>query len=459
MSRRLSLSLSALCFAYILGAVFGHSAWAVSPSGAPRQSAAAPAKPAPATKDLWTSDYASAMATAERQGKMLVIYFFDPAGSDLCRRFETGALADPAIQATLRTAVAVKLPLDARIQVQGKPVVLVEHPAYAALGRRPGVAVIDLVHKESRLNGQVVSCFPLKEGRQYTAADFGPKSKPTNPAKAAQATASAKHAQASSVAWLTNYEDATTAARRDAKMLLVFFTANDPRCTQFETQTLADPKIAAKLKAFVLAKLPVDTKIRGENQDVELLQHRAFAEMLGQPGLAILDFAHKDAPYYGCVVSTFPFLERFRYTTDELNVILDLPPGTLTQRTLIYAVRIHPEHPASANGILDPNLVNEAKGSAAYQASIGRQGHHFWDVRFQRINNLLPFGLLASEVCAESWPGEGLLQAAIECVRCWRTSPGHWGAVSQPHRVYGYDMKRGPNGIWYATGIFGKQQR
>ncbi|MEN6495119.1 MAG: thioredoxin family protein [Thermoguttaceae bacterium] len=445
MSRRLSLAVFALCFAYALGAGFGHSAWAV------------PA--ATATKDFWTTDYASAMATAERQGKLLVIYFFDPAGSDLCRRFEAGALADPAIQTILRAAVALKVPLDARIQVQGKPVVLVEHPAYAALGRRPGVAVIDLTHQESRLNGQVVSCFPLKEGRQYTAADFGPRSSPAKPANAAQAVSLAQYVQAAPVAWLTDYADATAAAKRDAKMLLVFFTANDPRCTQFEAQTLSDPQIAAKLQGFVRVKLPVDTKIRGENQDIELIQHRAFAEMLGKPGLAILDFTHKDAPYYGCVVSTFPFLERFQYTPREMAVILDLPPGTLTQRTLIYAVRIHPERPASANGTLDPHLVSEAHGSADYQASIGRQGHHFWETRFHRINNLLPFGLLASEVCAESWPGEGLLQAAIECVRCWRTSPGHWGAVSQPHQVYGYDMKRGPNGIWYATGIFGKQQR
>ena len=33
-----------------------------------------------------------------------------------------------------------------------------------------------------------------------------------------------------------------------------------------------------------------------------------------------------------------------------MAVILDLPPGTLTQRTLIYAVRTHPERPASADG-------------------------------------------------------------------------------------------------------------
>jgi len=57
-------------------------------------------------------------------------------------------------------------------------------------------------------------------------------------------------------------------------------------------------------------------------------------------------------------------------------------------------------------------------------------------------------------VCAESWPGQGLLRAALECVRCWRLSPGHWRAVSSRSDAYGYDIKRGSNGVWYATGIF-----
>jgi hypothetical protein len=64
--------------------------------------------------------------------------------------------------------------------------------------------------------------------------------------------------------------------------------------------------------------------------------------------------------------------------------------------------------------------------------------------------------MTASEVCAESWPGENLVEAAVECVRCWRLSQGHWSAVRAAHRLFGYDMKRGSNGIWYATGIFGR---
>jgi len=99
--------------------------------------------------------------------------------------------------------------------------------------------------------------------------------------------------------------------------------------------------------------------------------------------------------------------------------------------------------------------LEEAQSHSQYQADIRRQGHHYWESRFHRIVARLPGGLGAREVCAESWPGENLVEAAIECVRCWRLSDGHWSAVRAPNRCFGYDMKRGSNGVWYATGIFG----
>jgi hypothetical protein len=127
----------------------------------------------------------------------------------------------------------------------------------------------------------------------------------------------------------------------------------------------------------------------------------------------------------------------------------------LTQRTLVFAVRIHPEKPASTVGDLHPVLVEEAKTHAGYQAAIQVQGHHHWDARFQRLAGLLPFGLRGKEVCAESWANERLVDAAVDCVDSWRQSSGHWEAVRASHPVFGYDMQRGANGIWYATGVFG----
>jgi hypothetical protein len=135
-------------------------------------------------------------------------------------------------------------------------------------------------------------------------------------------------------------------------------------------------------------------------------------------------------------------------------VLLHLPRGTLTQRTLIFAVRTHAESPASTQGDFSPILARETESHARHQASITLQGHHNWNTRFHAINAQLSGGLLAREVCAESWPGQNLFDAAAECVHSWRQSPGHWSAVSSRHPLFAYDMHRGANGVWYAAGIF-----
>jgi hypothetical protein len=73
-------------------------------------------------------------------------------------------------------------------------------------------------------------------------------------------------------------------------------------------------------------------------------------------------------------------------------------------------------------------------------------------MRFQRIVGRLRGGA-PREICAESWPGQNLIEAALECVHSWRTSSGHWSALRYRNRSFGFDMKRGNNGVWYATGI------
>ncbi len=257
--------------------------------------------------------------------------------------------------------------------------------------------------------------------------------------------------------WHTDYTVAMDEANRRGKMLLLYFC--DPEenelCNRFKAETLGDPMVREKLREYVLAQIPLDTTVVTDGKQVTLLEHAAFKEMLGKPGIAILDFTGQDPALHGRVVSTFPITKKLYYTPEKMAVILDLPPGTLTQRTLIYAVRTHPEKPASTEGKISPDLLREAENHSEHQAQIRRQGHHRWGTRVRRILGRLSPGMMAREVCAESWPGENLLEAAIECVRSWRHSSGHWSAVRARHRFYGYDMKRGSNGTWYATGIFG----
>jgi hypothetical protein len=262
-----------------------------------------------------------------------------------------------------------------------------------------------------------------------------------------------KEPQAVKVSWEADYLHAMDVANRQQRMLLiVFHDPSDSQSQRLESETLANGDVQQELREFVCVRLPMDAKITSEGKDVVLLKHPSLSEMLGRPGLAIADFVHADAKLHGQIVSVFPLAGSMSYGPAEMKVILDLPPGSLTQRTLIYAVRIHPERPASALGRPDDRLLVEAESHSQYQAAIRLQGHHGWDARFSRIAAML--GCSPREVCAESWPGQNLVESAIECVRCWRLSSGHWSAVQARNRAFGYDMKLGANGVWYATGIF-----
>jgi hypothetical protein len=315
------------------------------------------------------------------------------------------------------------VPVDAQIRVKGKNTPLMQHEAFRDMRGQQGIAILDFAHREAPYYGCVVSAYPFTEDYCYSARQVaiilnlppgGPDErhrqyvarirawKPPAEGTSLADGNSSSDAQSQEIAWLGDYRQAVEAAETRGKMLVILF-CNSPAgspCRRFETETLADPAVRKRLQNHVCVKLPLDAKIAEAGKVVVLLEHAAFQEMSGGPGIAILDYAHKDSKYYGYVVSAFPMTGRLCYTPQQTVAMLELPPGTLTQRTLIWAVRTHPEHPASTQGEFAPFLAEEAESHSQYQASIRLQGHHGWGTRFQRILGRLPRGLTASEVCA-----------------------------------------------------------
>jgi hypothetical protein len=285
--------------------------------------------------------------------------------------------------------------------------------------------------------------------------------------RAATPTATAR------VKWHTNYDMAYRFAQQQHKMLLIYFqppvaartvadragpTFGDPVRGALAAMA-ARPEDRPRLERFVLLRLPLDFVEMVDDKPIVLVDHPAFGELNGGPGIAILDLRHVDQPYYTYAVSLCPLTrgKYYQFQPEHLAVLMDLPPGTITQRTMVFAVRIHPEAPASTQGEANPVLYEEAASHSTYQAQIRVQGHHQWESRFHRIiSRLLGRGTpgMPCEVVAESWPSENLVDSCVDCVASWRQSPGHWSAVRAQHASYGYDIQRGSNGIWYATGIF-----
>jgi hypothetical protein len=255
--------------------------------------------------------------------------------------------------------------------------------------------------------------------------------------------------------WRTEYNAAYRAAKQHKRMLLINFVPTADDAVQQSADEYMDQKnMVDRLERVERLRAPVDAEITVNGQRQKLLSFPAFAELNNGPGYVLLDLRHAGAAYYGCPVSVLPYAsgKYYQWRNSHLHVMLDLPPGTLTQRSMIFAVRIHPEGPASTHGMLHPTLASGAASHSNYQASLGVQGHHHFESRYHQLSGAA--GGSVSEVVAESWPDQNLLDSCIDCVDSWRHSPGHWRGVAGRHRAFGFDIRRGRNGIWYGTGIF-----
>jgi len=98
----------------------------------------------------------------------------------------------------------------------------------------------------------------------------------------------------------------------------------------------------------------------------------------------------------------------------------------------------------------DSVLMQFAQAHSEHQARIRLQGHHRWESRKYKIQNIV--GGNVEEICAESWywnitPRD----VANDMYKSWSQSPGHWSVVIQKHKAYGVGIAKGRNGIWYAT--------
>jgi len=256
--------------------------------------------------------------------------------------------------------------------------------------------------------------------------------------------------------WYTDYYEAYRDAAASKRFLLINVTPKTASSAQqnAERYISTNARVRQQLEHLVLLRVPQDAMITVEGETRRLLSFGSFGELSGGSGFVLIDLRNDGEPYYGYAVSVLPYSggKYYHWQPDYLSTVLSIPAGTLSQRTMIWAVRIHPEAPQSTFGVFHPALANGATHQASYQADVGVQGHQNFETRFHSLSAAA--GSSVSEVCAESWPGENLIDSCIDCVDSWRHSSGHWRGVSGRHRAFGYDIRRGRNGIWYGTGIF-----
>lgn len=257
--------------------------------------------------------------------------------------------------------------------------------------------------------------------------------------------------------WHTDYAAAYRAAKSGGKMLFLYFrdTRDHVFFDNFERDVLAHHELVSAFKGVVRASLLLDVEQPIRIPDLpgrRLLDHPSFQHLDRRSGIAMIDLTDPKSELHGQVVSAHPFTQHRPCTVQATKVILELPKGTVTQRALTFAVLMHPAAPVSTTqGKCHGFLCKQARRSSELMAQYESVGHHEWDIRYQEISATL--GRSGSEVAAAG-SGGSLLDAAFQCVDLWYGSPAHWGIMSSPAAIFGYDMVRSTSGNWYGTGVF-----
>ncbi|MFO0968058.1 MAG: hypothetical protein U0793_21085 [Gemmataceae bacterium] len=257
--------------------------------------------------------------------------------------------------------------------------------------------------------------------------------------------------------WQEDYTKATDMAIEQKKDLVIYFRDKGELDTPLD-----NAEVKKQLGNFICLKLPVDYKVK----DKALLEYSALEDMTGKPGLVVVSYHDKKLDTFATPISVHPVASsRYRwvpaYGAEQIKVTLNLPAhATLSQRSMIYAICVHPEAPQSVYCTCHPAFLAHACNHCARQAGAQRQHHADLASASNSLRGKVERGFSgAQEVVAESWGrfvgGENVLEASFSCIDAWRHSPGHWGAVAGRHTYFGYDIARAANGTWYATGIFG----
>ena len=84
----------------------------------------------------WQPGYAEAMTRAEREGKLLFVFFYESDNDQLAQYFESKVLDCKPVLQGLKDYVCVKLCCDASLCVGGKQIKLLAHPAFAGLNKK-----------------------------------------------------------------------------------------------------------------------------------------------------------------------------------------------------------------------------------------------------------------------------------------------------------------------------------
>lgn len=252
--------------------------------------------------------------------------------------------------------------------------------------------------------------------------------------------------------YLAAYQQAIDQQR---PLLMVLRDTLEPEGTDAGTSAFSATELEPLLGNYVRVSMSIGATVPGlsaAEAPTRLLEHRSFRHLNGRPGLAIIDLTDAKGPYFGRVVTAVPLPENGRFSAELLKRALQLPPGSIGQRTLVLTIRVSLPDSSFANGDPHPQLMQLASRSARLMAQNEQPGSFDQGARIAAVVNTFGNSARMRELVFAT-PGPTTVQdAAIQAVRQWLQSTDDLAVLNQSATAYGVDLYQSPSSQrWYAS--------
>lgn len=258
--------------------------------------------------------------------------------------------------------------------------------------------------------------------------------------------------------WHQDYLAAYQQAIQDKQMLVMLFhDASNPDLSETRTSGFGAENLQPLLDKHVRVSLPINFVAPGTEPNApvtRLLEHRSFRHLRGQAGVAIVDLTDAQGPNFGRVVSALPLPSDGRFSPEVLETLLQLPTGSIGQRSMILAVRTGVTGDNFTTGEANSQLHQLANRNARLMAQAEQAGSYDQAARVTAIRESFGDGIRIGELLFATDGPTTVQEAAIQAVSKWMQSPEDRRVLNGSSFAYGIELFQSPTSQrWFATCI------
>jgi len=258
--------------------------------------------------------------------------------------------------------------------------------------------------------------------------------------------------------WHQDYLAAYQQAIQDKQMLVMLFhDASNPDLSETRTSGFGAEDLQPLLDKHVRVSLPINFVAPSTEPNVpatRLLEHRSFRHLRGQAGVAIVDLTDAQGPNFGRVVSALPLPSDGRFSPEVLETLLQLPNGSIGQRSILLAVRTGVTGDNFTSGEAHSQLHQLANRNARLMAQAEQAGSYDQASRVTAIRESFGDGIQIGELLFATDGPTTVQEAAIQAVTKWMQSPEDRRVLTGSSFAYGIELFQSPTSQrWFATCI------